>query len=30
LAASMELSLLFQFLDLGQSAGLLGGVISSS
>jgi hypothetical protein len=30
LAASMKLYVLFQFLDLGQSAGLLGRVISSS
>jgi hypothetical protein len=30
LAASMKLSVSFQFLDLGQSAGLLGRVISSS
>jgi hypothetical protein len=30
LAASMELSVLFQLLDLEKSVGLLGGVISSS
>jgi hypothetical protein len=30
LASSMKLSVSFQFLDLGQSAGLLGRVISSS
>jgi hypothetical protein len=30
LAASMKLSVSFQLLDLGQSAGLLGRVISSS